>query len=412
MRIVVVGAGLAAWRLISELTRSGYSGDLVVIGDEIHEPYDRPPLSKQVLRGGCEDTRLAPEGFFRESNVQLMLGAAAVGLDRAKGTVELADGAQVGYDRLVIATGVQPRRMATWPDLAGLHTLRTRDDALALRAELPSAKRALVVGAGFVGCEVASSLRFSGLEVVLVEPQAAPLAGVLGSDVGALVARLHRAEGVDLRTETGVSGFDGDGRVERATLTDGSEVLADVVVAGIGSVPATSWLAGSGIEIDDGVHADHVGQTNDPRVWAIGDVAAWQVQGVRQRVEHWTNVSEQAQALVPALLGQGSSPRPPAVPYFWSDQYGVKIQALGTPSPDAVLHLLFDDGRRFLACYERDRRLVAAVSAGMPAEAARMRGKIAAGVGIGEVLTSRSPSPNMPSNATTPPPATSTSPTP
>ncbi|MGB0963464.1 MAG: NAD(P)/FAD-dependent oxidoreductase, partial [Mycobacterium sp.] len=248
------------------------------------------------------------------------------------------------------------------------------------------ARRAVVVGAGFIGCEVAASLRSLGVDVVLVEPQPTPLASVLGQTIGELVTRLHRAEGVDVRCGVSVSEVSGQGRVQKVTLGDSTEVDADLVIVGIGSHPATGWLEGSGIEVDNGVVCDGVGRASAPHVWAIGDVASWQDDVAGQvRVEHWSNVADQARTLVPALLGI-DAPSTVPVPYFWSDQYDVKIQCLGEPEATDTVHVVEDDGRRFLAYYERDGALAGVVGGGMPGKVMKARSKVAAGAPIAEVL--------------------------
>jgi len=242
------------------------------------------------------------------------------------------------------------------------------------------------VGAGFIGCEVAASLRKLGVAVVLVEPQPTPLASVLGEQIGALVTRLHQTEGVDVRCGVGVSEVRGGPRVERVVLSDGTEVDADLVVVGIGSHPATDWLGGSGIKVDNGVVCDEHGRASAPHVWAIGDVASWRhTLGHQVRVEHWSNVADQARVLVPALLGQ-DVPDIVSVPYFWSDQYDVKIQCLGEPEAEDTVHIVEDDGRKFLAYYERDGVLAGVVGGGMPGKVMKVRAKIAAGAPISDVL--------------------------
>ncbi|RWA18642.1 hypothetical protein MBRU_05345 [Mycolicibacterium brumae DSM 44177] len=383
--IVIVGAGLAAVRLSEQLRRGGYDGPLTIVGEEPHLPYDRPPLSKEALRDPSVDTTLKPAQFYADQNITLRLGSPAVGLDTATRVVRLADGTELGYDELIIATGLRPRRIPGF-DLPGVHVLRFVDDKAALSADAAGARRAVVVGAGFIGCEVTASLRAMGLEVVLVEPAAQPLAGVLGEQIGALVARLHRAEGVDVRTGVGVRAVSGEDRVRAVTLGDGVEIDADLVVLGIGSTPATDWLEGSGVEVGDGVICDNVGRASAPHVWAAGDVAAWRDRdGVLARPEHWSNVAEQARVLVPAILG-GQIPETVVVPFFWSDQYDVKLQSLGAMKDGDVVHVVDDDGRAFLAYYERDGILVGAVGAGIPGRVTKARGKIAAGVPIAEVI--------------------------
>ncbi|KKC01627.1 NAD(P)/FAD-dependent oxidoreductase [Mycobacterium nebraskense] len=384
--IVIVGGGLAAARTAEQLRRSEYAGRVTIVSDEVHVPYDRPPLSKEVLRKEVDDVALKPREWYDENDITLRLGAAATSLDTEAQTVTLADGSVIGYDELVIATGLVPRRIPTLPDLEGIRVLRTFDESMALREHASAAQRAVVIGAGFIGCEVAASLRSLGVDVVLVEPQPTPLASVLGERIGELVARLHREEGVDVRLGVGVAEVRGDGRVDTVVLSDGSELAADLVVIGIGSHPATDWLEGSGIEVDNGVLCDEAGRTSAPNVWALGDVASWRdATGHQARVEHWSNVADQTRVVVPAMLGQDVSSAV-VVPYFWSDQYDVKIQCLGEPEATDTVHLVEDDGRKFLAYYERDGVLVGVVGGGMPGKVMKVRGKIAAGAPISDML--------------------------
>jgi NADPH-dependent 2,4-dienoyl-CoA reductase/sulfur reductase-like enzyme len=384
--IVLVGGGLAAARTAEQLRRSEYAGRITIVSDEVHLPYDRPPLSKEVLRKEVDDTALKPREWYDEKDIILRLGSAVTGLDTAAQTVTLDDGTVLGYDELVIATGLVPRRIPAFPDLEGIRVLRSFDECMALREHASAAHHAVVIGAGFIGCEVAASLRSVGVDVVLVEPQPTPLASVLGEQIGELVARLHRDEGVDVRLGVGVAEVRGQGRVDTVVLTDGTELTADLVVVGIGSRPATEWLEGSGIEVDNGVICDEAGRTSAPNVWALGDVASWRdATGHQARVEHWSNVADQARVVVPAMLGQ-DVPTNVVVPYFWSDQYDVKIQCLGEPEATDIVHLVEDDGRKFLAYYERDGVLVGVVGGGMPGKVMKIRAKIAAATPIAEVL--------------------------
>jgi NADPH-dependent 2,4-dienoyl-CoA reductase/sulfur reductase-like enzyme len=384
--IVIVGGGLAASRTAEQLRRAEFAGAITIVSDEDHLPYDRPPLSKDVLRGETDDVLLKPAEFYAENDITLHLGTAATKLDTAAQTIALANGEVIGYDELVIATGLEPKRIPSLPDIAGICVLRTLDESLALREHAGSIARAVVIGAGFIGCEVAASLRKLGVAVTIVEPQPSPLASVLGTQIGEMVARLHRAEGVDVRCGIGVTGVSGTDHVEKVQLSDGTELDADVVVVGIGSRPSTDWLEGSGIEVDNGVVCDAAGRTSAPNVWAIGDVASWQdVSGHQVRVEHWSNVAEQARVIVPAMLGN-DAPTAVVVPYFWSDQYDVKIQCLGEPEADDVVHVVEDDGRKFLAYYERDGAVVGVVGGGMPGKVMKARGKIASGAPIADVL--------------------------
>ncbi|OBA72454.1 pyridine nucleotide-disulfide oxidoreductase [Mycobacterium sp. 1554424.7] len=384
--IVIVGGGLAAARTAEQLRRSDYTGRITIVSDEVHVPYDRPPLSKEVLRKEVDDVALKPREWYDENDITLRLGAAATALDTTEQTVTLADGTALGYDELVIATGLVPRRIPAFPDLEGIRVLRSFDESMALREHASAAQRAVVIGAGFIGCEVAASLRTLGVDVVLVEPQPTPLAAILGEQIGQLVARLHRDEGVDVRLGLGVAEVRGQGHVDTVVLTDGTELAADLVVVGIGSRPATEWLEGSGVEVDNGVICDEAGRTSAPNVWALGDVASWRdTTGHQARVEHWSNVADQARVVVPAMLGK-DVPSAVVVPYFWSDQYDVKIQCLGEPEATDTVHLVEDDGRKFLAYYERDGVLVGVVGGGMPGKVMKVRAKIAAAVPIAEVL--------------------------
>src|SRR3954462_13699151 len=260
--VVVVGGSLAGFRAVEELRHLGYDGRLTVIGAEPHLPYDRPPLSKQVLSGNWELDRIALRSIGKEISeldVDWRLGVAATGLDLAARAVELADGTHVAFDGLLIATGTAVRTLPGQPTLGGLHTLRTLDDCLALRHELDrEPERVVVVGAGFIGAEVAATARERGLEVTLLEALSTPLQRALGDRMGNVCADIHRDHGVDLRLNTGVEGFDDDGhgRLTGVRLTDGTTIAADVAVVGVGVVPNTGWLEGSGLTIDNGVVCD------------------------------------------------------------------------------------------------------------------------------------------------------------
>ncbi|MGB5150743.1 MAG: FAD/NAD(P)-binding oxidoreductase [Mycobacterium sp.] len=385
--IVIVGGGLAAARTAEQLRRAEYTGPITIVSDERHLPYDRPPLSKDMLRNADHDVVLKPQQFYDERNITLRLGAAAQSVDTAAKVLSLADGSTLEYDELVIATGLEPKRIRSFPDLEGIRVLRSIGDSVALREHAATAQSAVIIGAGFIGCEVAASLRQLGVDVVIVEPQPTPLASVLGEKIGSLITRLHRAEGVDVRCGVGVASVTGTDKVEKVVLTDGTELDADVVVVGIGSHPVTGWLDGSGIEVDNGVVCDDAGRASAEHVWAIGDVASWRSEvGHHVRVEHWSNVAEQARVLVPAILGQAPGSAAISVPYFWSDQYDVKIQCLGEPAADDVVHVVEDDGRKFLAYYERDGVLTAVVGGGMPGKVMKARAKIASGAPIADVL--------------------------
>ncbi|AYF78799.1 FAD-dependent oxidoreductase [Nocardia yunnanensis] len=382
--VLIVGAGLAGLRAAEELRRGGYTGELTLLGDENRAPYDRPPLSKQYVRGETDDTALRPAEFYDEQRITLRLGATATGVDTTARRVRLADGSDLGYDALVIATGLRPRRIPGLPEVSGVHVLRSHADAAGLRAHLGSARQAVIVGAGFIGCELAASFRSRGLAVTIVEPQPTPLYAALGAAVGALVTRLHESEGVEVRCGTGVESLVTEGdSVIGVRLADGTRIDADLVVIGIGSVPAADWLADSGIPLaapadGGGVLTDETGRTTVPGVWAVGDVAAWpHAAGRNKRVEHWTNAGEQARILAAALLG-GEPAGETQVPYVWSDQYDMKIQVLGLPGLADEIRIVEDRGRKFLAHYLRAGELVAVVGASMVGKVMKARAELAA----------------------------------
>jgi NADPH-dependent 2,4-dienoyl-CoA reductase/sulfur reductase-like enzyme len=368
-RVVVVGASAAGLAAAEALRRRGYDGALTLIGDERHLPYDRPPLSKQVLAGAWEPGQvlLRDERALRGLDADLLLGQVAAGLDVAGRRVLLYGVGAVGYDAVVIATGARPRRLPG-AGLAGVHVLRTLDDALALRAGLLGGPRVVVVGAGFLGAEVAATARGMGLEVTLADPLPVPMHRQFGERAGALVARLHRDHGVAVRCGTGVSRFlAAAGRVTGVELADETVLDADLVVVAVGAAPATGWLAGSGVPLGNGVECDARCQAG-PGVYAAGDVACWYnpLFGARMRLEHRMNATEQAIAVAGNLLGDDKPFAP--VPYFWTDQYDTKIQAYGTFPPDAEFRVLSGEpgGGRFTAAYGRRGTVIGALGWNAP----------------------------------------------
>lgn len=331
--VVVVGASLAGLRAVEALRRKGYDGKITWIGAEPHRPYDRPPLSKQVLRGEWAPDRVAlpARPDYDALDLDLRVGTRAVALDSQQRQVVLDDGTRVIFDGLVIATGATPRRLAGSDGIDGVHVLRTLEDAMAIRAVLEKRPRVAIVGAGFIGLEVAASCRTLGLDVTVVEMAEVPLSVALGATMGDAIASVHRSRGVEFRTGVSVESLLGGNHVEALRLSDGSLLPADLVVVGIGVVPETRWLEGSAVRLDGGVLCDARCATTVPGVVACGDVARWDnlLFGESMRVEHWTNAVEQANAAVARLLeGEGVSPFAP-VPYFWSDQYELKIQFAG-----------------------------------------------------------------------------------
>ena len=374
--VVVVGASLAGLNAAETLRAEGYDGRLSVVGSEGHFPYDRPPLSKEVLRGESAqaDLSLRSAEELGALDLDFYLGSPATDLDLQDRHVILHGGSELRYDALIIATGCRPRTLPGTPTaLEGIHMLRTIEDAAEVRAGFEAGAKVVVVGAGFIGSEVAASARARGLDVTILESLPIPLGRILGVEMGEVCAGLHYDNGVELRCSVTVAGFEGGSRVERVRLADGSSIDADLVVVGVGVVPNTDWLRASGIELDDGVVCDPYCATSAPGVYAAGDVARWihQDLGESIRVEHWTNAVEQGGAAARNLLaGPGSSRAFRPVPYFWSDQYQTRIQFAGRRHPDDELQIAYGsvDERCFVALYGRNGHLTAALAFGVPAE--------------------------------------------
>ena len=368
MSVLIVGASVAGIRTAQALRAAGNTADITILGEEAHHPYDKPPLSKEMLLPGGDGNPvpLLSADEIEKLGLDLRLGVRATGLDPAGRTVRTAGNETIGYDDVVIATGATARSLPGAGELAGVYTLRNAEDAFRLRTALATAKRAVVVGAGFIGAEFASSASAHGVEVTVVEVQEQPLAALLGAEVGATFADLHAANGVALLTGTGVAALTGDDRVTGVRLADGRVLPADVVVVGIGTVPATGWLGGSGLEIDDGVRCDsRLRAIGVDHVHAVGDVAKWPhaFYEAGMRIEHWTNANEHA-AVVAADLTGTAAPRV-TVPYVWSDQYGHRIQIVGRPA--AGKPVLLRGGRSTLAAYvDTDGVLVGAVAVDDP----------------------------------------------
>ncbi|MFF1511610.1 NAD(P)/FAD-dependent oxidoreductase [Streptomyces sp. NPDC058326] len=334
-RLVVVGASLAGLRAAEAARSAGFTGSLTLIGAEQHLPYDRPPLSKSFLTDPGEPAvpwLTDPAVLRDELGVELRLGARAESLDVAGRTLRAA-GETVPYDALVIATGARARTLPGTAGLTGIHTLRTLSDARAVRAALADRPATVVVGSGLIGSEIAAAARSRGCAVTVVEKTPAPFHRRGGGHLGAVCARLHRAHGVDLRCGVSVESFEGDarGRVSAVVLSDGSRLPAQCVVVGIGAVPRTEWLDGSGVAVDDGVVCDDTLATSAPGVWAAGDVArVLSYDGdAGGRQEHWTHAAEQG-ALAGANAVAGGQTEPfRSLPYFWTDWYGVRVQGVG-----------------------------------------------------------------------------------
>jgi NADPH-dependent 2,4-dienoyl-CoA reductase/sulfur reductase-like enzyme len=381
--VVIAGASVAGSATAKALRRHGFDGRIVLVGAEPHLPYDRPPLSKQILTGTRQPNELTllTAGQVASLDVELLLGRAVTGL--RPGRVELADGADVAYDKLIIATGLTARRLPGQPNDARVLSLRDVGDALALRDRLRCSGSLLVVGGGFIGAEVAASARALGLKVTIVEADSAPMRRLLGEQVGAWCARLHEENGVTILTGSAVRSLRCSTGKVTAELTGGVELSADMAVVGLGAVPNTGWLTQTGNHLGDGVACDGSGAARGlDGVFAIGDVARWPDPelGGDYRTEHWTSARTQADVVARRIAGV-ALPRERVPDYVWSDQYRVKIQVAGRPeTADRVeLHGNPDAGiRGRLALYFRNERLAGAVTFGVP----RMFARLSAAIGL------------------------------
>ncbi|MGW4236170.1 NAD(P)/FAD-dependent oxidoreductase [Streptomyces sp. NPDC004749] len=394
-RVVVAGASLAGVRTARALRDRGFDGEVVLVGAERCLPYDRPPLSKQLLAGKVDpgDIQLLSREEAEALDLDLRLGCRASSLDPARRVLELDTGEPLRYDGLVIATGSAPRMPAGWDALAGVHVLRTADDALALRSALVGSPRVAVVGGGFVGCEVASTARGLGCDVTLIEPLVAPMARVLGDEIALDLAGMALDAGVRLCCGAAVERLEGSERVERVHLTDGSVVHADAVVVGIGARPVTDWLSGSGVRVTDGVVCDEHCATSAPDVYAAGDVARWRnpLFGRDMRIEHWTNASEQGAFVARTLLEGRQHGGYAPVPFAWSDQHGVKLQIAGVPDPSDRVRIVEGSvaERRFVAVYQREERLSGVLAVNSPRAMITYRRRFAQEGGFAEQADGR-----------------------
>ncbi|WP_067887433.1 NAD(P)/FAD-dependent oxidoreductase [Nocardia vaccinii] len=374
--VLVVGASVSGLNTVEALRRRGFRDRITVVGDEPHLPYDRPPLSKQILSGAWrpERTLLRAPRMLAGLDVDLLLGQRALSLDLPSRTVRTTAGPIVA-DTIVIATGATPRTLPVPDGVSGVHVLRTLDDALALRNEFAAAPRVVVVGEGVLGAEISATARQCGLEVTMTGPLHAPMAAQLGDLVAAELAALHTRHGVGLRLGVGVESILGrDRRVSGVRLADSRTLPADLVVVAIGAVPATDWLAGSGLRLDRGVVCDARCRAAEG-VYAVGDVARWPDRGANSavRLENRTHAAEQAAVVAANILGAEDVYRP--IPYFWTDQFEVKIQVHGTVTPDARATVVEGDPAqgRFLVRYERDGIPTAVLGWNMPKQARMQR---------------------------------------
>jgi NADPH-dependent 2,4-dienoyl-CoA reductase/sulfur reductase-like enzyme len=390
--IVIVGASLAGLRAAETLRAEGFDGRLTLVGAEAALPYDRPPLSKEVLQGRwtAEQCLLRRQGLD-DLSLDLRLGCRAEALDVGSRHLQLGDGSKVGFDGLVIATGARVRRLDAGAQFQGVFYLRTQADALALRDALVPGARVVVVGAGFIGAEVAASCRALDLSVTMIEALDVPLGRVLGPAMGQVCADLHRDNGVDLRTGVGVAAIEGDARVEHVRLSDGSVVECDVVVIGVGVVPETEWLRDSGLTLEDGVLCDAWCATEVEGIVACGDVARWfnPRYGRHMRLEHWTNTGAMASVAARRLLhGAEATTAHDHVPYFWSDQYKVKIQLAGLASAEDEVRIVHGsvEERRFVALHGREGALVAVFAMRRPRHVMEYLAMIEEGVSFEDAL--------------------------
>lgn len=393
--ITIVGASLAGIRAAAALRRAEFDGTITMIGDEPHKPYDRPPLSKELLSGkwGVDKLALLADDKLDALDIDWRLGVQARSLDVDNRSVSLDDGSAVDADAVVIATGARARTIPGADDIGGVTVLRTMDDAIEIRRRLDaSPRRVVVIGAGFIGAEVAASARELGLAVTMVEMADVPMARGLGTEMGLVAAQMHRDRGVDLRLGTGVEQIvaGSDGHVAAVVLSDGSEIDADLVVVGVGVVPNTEWLEDSGLELDNGVVCDPTCMAA-PGIAAAGDVARWYNRRFDEvmRVEHWDNAVEQGTYVAKRLLANEGDIEPyEPVPWFWSDQYDRKIQMAGRFRDGDTSEIVTGavDELRFAVIYGRGDRLTGVLAFNRPRHLMQYRRLISEGATWSDAL--------------------------
>jgi 3-phenylpropionate/trans-cinnamate dioxygenase ferredoxin reductase component len=362
---LIVGAGLAGAKAAETLRADGFDGRLILIGEEPHRPYERPPLSKDYLRGEAEDDPFVhEEGFYAEREIELWTSTRMTGIDPSSHEIALADGRRQAYDRLLLATGAAPRRLEVpGSELDGIHYLRTLDDSERIGKLIEAGGRLVVIGSGWIGAEIAASARQKCCEVTMLEMAALPLERVLGPELGRIYRDVHRDHGVEFMPETTVQRFEGSGTVERAITSAGGSIDADFVVVGIGVVPRIDALEAPGLEIDNGVVTDEGLATSLPDVFAAGDLAnaSHPRYGRQIRVEHWANALNQGPAAAKAMLGEQVSYD--EIPYFFSDQYETGMEYSGYATEwDEVLFRGDVDAREFIAFWLKDSRVLAGLN--------------------------------------------------
>jgi 3-phenylpropionate/trans-cinnamate dioxygenase ferredoxin reductase component len=376
--VVIAGGGLAAQRCAETLRRVGYEGRVRMVCAETHLPYDRPPLSKEVLGEAAAEDSVAyrSDAWYQDKGIELLRGVGASGLDATAHRLELADGSAVAYEQLVIATGSRPRMLPAFAPYENVSTLRTLEDSRAIRELLEARSRLLIIGAGFIGQEVAVAARGAGVEVTVIEAEQLPLHGLLGHEIGTWFAELHRGEGVELVLGHTATQIHGDGRVEAVTLDDGHRVEADHVLVGIGVVPDTDWAASAGLP-SGAIATDQGGRSELPDVYAAGDAAAFYdaFLGRHTPSGHWESAGRQGAAVANSIVGR--PPAAPALSSFWSDQYGVRIQYIGHAHLADSLSFEGDrEERDFVAVYTREGEVVAALIVGRPKALPELRDRL------------------------------------
>lgn len=390
LSMLIVGASVAGVRTAQALRSSGYTGKMTLLGEERHRPYDRPPLSKAMLAPGTAGPPpLLTAEELTALDVDLQLGVRAERLDPVRHVVVTADGRTLTYSHLVIATGSRARTLPGAELLTGVHTLRTADDAIALRAALGRSRGLVVIGAGFIGAEFASAARAYGHAVSVIERLEVPMSTLLGDRVGAILAGLHTSNGVRLLTGVAFDHFEGRTQISGVALSDGRVLPADLVVIGIGAYPVTDWLATSGLPVSDGVECDeHLRVQGYSDIHAVGDVARWRHPLYRApiRMEHWTNANDHAAIVAADVMGR-PAPRP-QVPYIWSEQYDHRIQIAGRPDQGALACLDGDAAESLEAIYiDEAGTVVGAVVVDNPRAFMRYRKAIGNRVALSELST-------------------------
>jgi 3-phenylpropionate/trans-cinnamate dioxygenase ferredoxin reductase component len=366
---VIAGAGLAGAKAAEALRSEGFEGRIVLVGDEPEAPYERPPLSKDYLRGESprEQARVHEAGFYADHDIELLTGTTVTDLNASARDVTLSTGERLGYDRLLLATGSEPRRLsAPGAELDGVHHLRTFADSDAIAAALRPGARAVIAGGGWIGMEVAASARQKGLDVTIVELEDVPLSRALGREAGLIYARLHREHGVQLHTGVAVARVEGDRRIERVVLADGRALDADLLVCGLGAIPRTELAQRAGLAVENGVICDASLQTSDPHVFAAGDIANAEhpFYGRRVRVEHWANALNQPEVAARAMLGKPATYD--KLPYFFSDQYDAGMEYRGLAIGADAFEIDGDaEAYEFVAYWRREGRTIAAMNVNM-----------------------------------------------